>query len=160
MRKNKKTIAVIVVFIATAGLLVWNPFTSNNAPGISADNEDKITVYKDPNCGCCVQWISYLKKQGFETEVVNTTDMESVKKEHGIPRNIESCHTAIIEDYFIEGHMPIEVVNKLLEEKPSIDGVALPGMPSGSPGMPGIQRGPFEIYSLIKGQVSEFMIID
>lgn len=160
MKKNKKTIVIITVFIMAAGFIIWNSFASESNSNISENNKDKIVVYKDPNCGCCVGYVSYLKKQDFDTEIVNTRDMNSIKEQYGIPEDMESCHTTVIGDYFIEGHVPIEAINKLLEEKPDIDGIALPGMPSGSPGMPGFQRGPFNIRSLVDGINSEFIIID
>ena len=87
-------------------------------------------------------------------------DMSSVKKEYQIPEHLAACHTAIIGDYFVEGHIPIEAIEKLFEEKPDIDGIALPGMPAGSPGMPGQQREAFIIYAALRdGTVSEFMRI-
>jgi hypothetical protein len=85
--------------------------------------------------------------------------MYSIKQKYKIPRSMESCHTAVIGGYFIEGHVPIEAVNKLLEENPEIDGIALPRMPAGSPGMPGIKKAPFKVYALSDGEASEFTTI-
>ncbi len=85
--------------------------------------------------------------------------MSSIKRRLQISRNMESCHTAVIGDYFVEGHLPVEAVAKLLAEKPAIDGIALPGMPSGSPGMPGPKTAAFKIYALSDGKTSEFMTI-
>ncbi len=86
--------------------------------------------------------------------------MSSIKRKYQIPQNMESCHTAVIAGYFVEGHMPIEAIEKLLEEKPDIDGIALPGMPTGSPGMPGQQTEAFKIYALSAGTASEFMTME
>ena len=83
--------------------------------------------------------------------------MNSIKEKYNIPYNMQSCHTTEIGDYFVEGHVPIEAVNKLLAEKPDIDGITLPDMPSGSPGMPGPKREEFIIYSLKDGEAEEFM---
>ena len=86
--------------------------------------------------------------------------MSSIRKARQIPENMSSCHTAIIEDYFVEGHVPIVAIKKLLKEKLNIDGIALPGMPAGSPGMPGEKAEAFKIYALSDGVVSEFMILN
>ncbi len=85
--------------------------------------------------------------------------MSSIKEKYQIPQNMESCHTAVIADYFVEGHVPIEAIEELLKEKLDIDGIALPGMPSGSPGMPGQKIEAFKIYALSDGMASEFMTI-
>lgn len=119
--------------------------------------EEKITVYKSPTCGCCEGWSDYMRQQGFEVEVISVADLDSIKSQYKIPSNLESCHTAIVGDYVVEGHIPIEVVDKMLKEKPQIDGIALPRMPSGSPGMPGPKRGEWLIYKLEDGQYSEYM---
>jgi hypothetical protein len=123
------------------------------------NNGDKITVYKSPSCGCCGGYVADLGKNGFDVEVIETANMASVKEKYNIPRSMESCHTSIIGDYFIEGHVPIEAVNKLLEEQPDIDGIALPRMTAGSPGMPGTKQEPWKIYALTDGKTSEFMTI-
>ncbi len=86
-------------------------------------------------------------------------DMTSIKQAYQIPQNMISCHTAVIEDYFVEGHVPVEAIKKMLEEKPAIDGIALPGMPPGSPGMPGKKTEALKIYALSDGKKSEFMVI-
>ena len=85
--------------------------------------------------------------------------MSSIKEKYQIPDNMQSCHTTIIEDYFVEGHVPIEAIRKLLATKPDIDGIALPGMPSGSPGMSGIKTEAFKIYALSDGVVSKFLTL-
>jgi len=120
---------------------------------------EKVTLYKSPTCGCCVSHSGFLKRDGYLVDVEGTTDMDSVKKEYNIPSSMQSCHTSIIGDYFVEGHVPLEVIDKLLAEKPNLDGIALPGMPAGSPGMPGLKTEEFIIYGLKDGQVSEFMRI-
>ena len=127
---------------------------------ISNDNEVsgiEATMYKSPTCGCCIGHSSYLNGKGFDVDVVPTYDMVSIKNEYAIPSGMESCHTTIIGDYFVEGHVPIEAINKLLEEQPDIDGIALPNMPSGSPGMPGSKTWEWIIYSIKDGKTSEFM---
>ena len=118
-----------------------------------------VTTYRSPTCGCCVGWEEYLEEAGFEVESVVTDDVTAIKDDLQIPDEMRSCHTAIIGDYFIEGHVPIEAIQKLLEEQPEIDGIALPGMVQGSPGMSGEKSEPFVIYSVTDGSVDEFMTI-
>lgn len=103
------------------------------------------TVYKEPNCGCCNGYIAALEERGFTVEV-KSQDTQSVKEQYGIVSERQSCHTTVIGDYFIEGHVPIAAVEKLLLEQPDIDGIGLSGMPLGTPGMPGIKQAPYEIY--------------
>ncbi len=88
-----------------------------------------------------------------------TDDTSGIKEQFSVPEEMQSCHTTVMGEYYIEGHVPVEAIRRLLEERPSIDGIALPGMPSGSPGMTGSKEGPFVIYAISGGQVSEFMRI-
>ena len=94
-----------------------------------------MTVYKDPNCGCCTEWVSHVRKAGFVVTVRDTADMSSVKASFGVPSALESCHTARVGTYAIEGHVPADLIQKLLREQPVARGLAVPGMPQGSPGM-------------------------
>lgn len=97
---------------------------------------DAITVYKDPDCGCCTAWVDHMRESGFTVTAVDTTDMASIKKRFGVPEAMESCHTAIIESsgQVVEGHVPDTVVKKMMAQK-SVKGVAAPGMPTNAPGM-------------------------
>ncbi len=104
-----------------------------NAAARTADRA--ITIYKDPNCGCCKEWVEHVRKAGFVATVHDTADMASVKSSMGVPKALESCHTARVGSYTIEGHVPADVITKLLKEKPVGRGLAVPGMPAGSPGM-------------------------
>ena len=134
---------------------------SNNKNNVDGNNaKAKATIFKSESCGCCDLYISYMDKKGFDVEAVQMDDISPIKEKYKIPAKVQSCHTAVIGDYFVEGHMPQEAINKLLAEKPDIAGIALPGMPSGSPGMPGAKRSPFIIYAVAKdGSTSEFMKI-
>jgi len=96
-----------------------------------------ITIYKDPDCGCCANWVKHIRAAGFVATVRDTRDMATVKASMGVPSALESCHTARIGAYTIEGHVPADVIVKLLQTKPVAVGLAVPGMPSGSPGMEG-----------------------
>jgi len=97
---------------------------------------EAIVVYQDPNCGCCSGWVDYMRDAGFAVKAVKTTDMISVKKKLGVPMELSSCHTAVVEGtgQIIEGHVPANVVNKLLADA-SVKGVSAPGMPLNAPGM-------------------------
>ena len=94
-----------------------------------------ITVYKSPNCGCCVKWVEYLQNEGFEVKAVNRDDLSSTKQRAGVPPEMSSCHTALVDGYVIEGHVPAQAIRKLLKERPDTRGLAVPGMPANSPGM-------------------------
>lgn len=115
------------------------------APGYGATGE-KATVYKDPGCGCCNEYVAYLRQQGFDVTAINTPNMSSIKRQYGVPEGLEGCHTVLIGGYVVEGHVPADVLQRLLAEKPNIKGVSLPGMPMGSPGMSGPKNMPFVIY--------------
>ena len=101
------------------------------APARAAD----IKVFKSPSCGCCNGWIDHLRKNGFSVEVVEQEDVSPIKARLGVPHFLESCHTASFGNYVIEGHVPAADIRRLLELKPEARGLAVPGMPVGSPGM-------------------------
>ncbi len=105
-----------------------------------------MTVYRDPNCGCCTDWVSHVRKAGFTVTVRDTADMASVKASFGVPSALESCHTARVGAYAIEGHVPADLIQKLLREQPVARGLAVPGMPIGSPGMEqGAQKDAYDV---------------
>lgn len=110
---------------------------SSNPPTLPPGVPTAITVYKDPNCGCCKAWVKHIQAAGFVATVRDTTDMTTVKASMGVPKALESCHTARIGSYVVEGHVPADVLVKLLQAKPLALGLAVPGMPMGSPGMEG-----------------------
>jgi hypothetical protein len=97
---------------------------------------EALTVYKDPDCGCCAAWIDHLRESGFKVKAVESADMSAVKKRLGVPEKLASCHTGVVDasNQVIEGHVPAGAVKKLIE-KPAVKGVAVPGMPINSPGM-------------------------
>lgn len=112
-----------------------------------------VRQYSAPGCSCCGEYASYLGEnvRGDVSETV-PDDVEATKREHGVPVALHSCHTVVLEDYVVEGHVPLAAVERLLEERPSIDGIALPGMPRGSPGMPGDVDGELTVYAFRDGQ--------
>jgi hypothetical protein len=111
-----------------------------------------MTVYKSATCGCCAKWVEHMQANGFDVKAINVDDIDKVKRDHGVPADAASCHTAIVNGYVVEGHVPADAVLKVLKEKPAIAGIAVPGMPMGSPGMevPGGQKEPFNIVSFDK----------
>ena len=109
-----------------------------------------ITVYKSPTCGCCGKWEDHMRSAGFTVKSVATNDMDAVKRTHAIPMNMQSCHTGLVNGYIVEGHVPPVDVARMLSEKPDIRGIAVPGMPAGSPGMEGAWRDAYEVVTLPK----------
>jgi hypothetical protein len=106
-----------------------------------------ITVYKSPTCGCCVKWIDHLEAGGLAVEAIDTQDMARIKTENGVSDELASCHTALVDGYVIEGHVPVEDVLRLLEERPDVAGLAVPKMPIGSPGMEGPNPEPYDVLA-------------
>ena len=94
-----------------------------------------VTVYKDPNCGCCSLWVQHLERAGFRVTATNTSDMPALRAKLGVPAHVQSCHTAVVGDYVVEGHVPADDVKRMLSTRPDVKGIAVPGMPIGSPGM-------------------------
>ena len=114
---------------ATAGTV------AKGAEVITPATGDTLEVWKDPNCGCCKSWIDHMTKHGFTVISHDTPDMTPVKQQHGVGADLASCHTATIRGYTVEGHVPADLVRRMITEKPKIAGLAVPGMPMGSPGM-------------------------
>lgn len=108
----------------------------------------KMTVWKSPWCGCCGNWIEHMKAAGFEVEVEEIEDLGTVKRMASVPDDLQSCHTARVGGYTVEGHVPASDVVRLLEERPDALGLVVPGMPSGSPGMETGERDPYDVLML------------
>ena len=132
--------------IAALGLFVL-PLAILNA----AEPAKTATLYKNPQCGCCEDYANYLRQNGFDVKVVATHDLPLIKKEQGVPERFEGCHTTLIDGYVVEGHVPVKSLNRLLTERPAINGISLPGMPMGSPGMTGPKTAPLTIYEISNG---------
>jgi hypothetical protein len=112
-----------------------------------------VTVYKDPSCGCCAKWVEHLNQNGFTTKVIESRDLDDFKTRNHVPRQARSCHTALVNGYAIEGHVPAADIQRLLKRRPAIAGLSVPGMPIGSPGMetPGVQAQAFDVLAFDKG---------
>ena len=112
-----------------------------------SDPEAEVVVYKSPTCGCCSLWVDHLEGAGFTVRAENVMDMAAVKHREGVPMDLSSCHTAIIGDYVFEGHIPARVIQGFLDEAPDLAGLAVPGMPIGSPGMEGSNPRPYDVIA-------------
>ena len=133
---------------------VWDKETEPNYPGIT-----EMTVYRSPSCGCCGVWVDHAKKHGFKIEDIKTEEMEAIKQQHNVPAELASCHTTIIDGYVMEGHIPADDIKRFLAEKPDdLIGLAVPGMPIGTPGMEARNiKQPFQVLAFNdKGEVEVF----
>jgi hypothetical protein len=145
---------IVAAFVA---VLLWDGFDNDQTAAFELPAVQATAMY-DVACGCCGSHIEYMEEVGLLVDKETTDDLGSIKDELGIPADMRSCHTTMIEGYIVEGHMPSEAIAKLLEEKPDIHGIAFPGMPSGSPGMAGSKNETWVIYALERdGSTSVFM---
>jgi len=136
MRHPAVTIAVATTLLGTAS------FTNLVAAA------EEVVLHKTPQCGCCEAYADYLRANGLAVTVEPTPHLAAMSRAAGIPDDFQGCHLAFIDGYVVSGHVPMETVNRLLDERPDILGVTLPGMPEGSPGMTGTQSEPFIIYAV------------
>ena len=125
------------------------PTGDANAVALASSNSEliPIKVYKDPNCGCCKEWVKHLEANGFKVETMDMPDLSLLKQKNGVKPEIQACHTAIVGGYVVEGHVPADIIKKMLKEKPAIAGLAVPGMPQGSPGMDGGTRERYNVLT-------------
>ena len=109
----------------------------------------EVTVYKSATCGCCTEWVAHLRRHGFPVKTEDVAELQPVKARHGVPADLQSCHTALAGGYVVEGHVPADLVERLLRERPKIAGLAVPGMPAGSPGMevPGARAERYQVLA-------------
>lgn len=133
----------MIVALAAAGIVGGGAYYL----GMPTAQAQQATLYKNPQCGCCETYAEYLEDNGFEVEVVPTHDLAQISQDAGVPAGFQGCHTMMVDGYVVDGHVPIEIVRQMLEERPEFAGVTLPGMPTGSPGMGGEKIGPFTIYA-------------
>ena len=132
----------------------WSPLRAAETKGLP------VMLYKTPGCECCSGYADYLRSHGFTVTVKETEKLASISGNAGIPAELQGCHTSFLGGYVVDGHVPIEAVQKLLAERPAIKGLALAGMPPGSPGMPGPKQEPFIIHAIDKeGKSSVYMTL-
>ena len=121
-------------------------------PALAAGRE--MVVYKDPNCGCCHEWAAAMKGAGFQVKIENVDDLSAIKQRHAIPDEMQGCHTAVVGGYYVEGHVPLDAVERLLAERPDIAGIAVPGMPVGSLGMGDDPRASYDVFAVSRDGTS------
>ena len=153
-----RSITILILFVSLFYSFNF-VLDKKNASANTNNKKLNVEVFKTPSCGCCYGYVLFLEKEKFNVKQTDMRSLHSIKQKYNIPLEMQSCHTTIVGRYFIEGHVPLEAVNKLLKEQPDIDGIALPGMPIGTPGMPGKKEEPYVIYQLIDGKFSIFMTI-
>ncbi len=144
--KHKILVPILLLAVAVVAGAIWNSQSQRAEAGALAGMS--MTLYKSASCGCCANYVAYLKRYGIDVTVENISDadLNAVKDRFGVPREVLSCHTTVIGDYVAEGHLPIEAIEKLVAEKPDIAGIGLGGMPAGSPGMGGAKIGSFSVH--------------
>jgi hypothetical protein len=141
MRTTRSLAAAWILALASA-LVLAAP-----APAAAPAASPEVTVYKTPKCGCCNRWIDHLRAAGFRVKGENLADLSMLKQMHRVPRALEACHTALVGGYVVEGHVPAADVARLLAERPKVLGIAVPGMPIGSPGMEGGTPEPYDVVT-------------
>ena len=156
---SRRTMLLGVVGAAGGAALIGGAtgvFSSNAEP---AGNRGKVTLYKNPQCDCCEAYASYLGHHGFDVKVIPTNDLTVMGEKYGITDASQPCHLSLIGDYVVGGHIPTEVIDRLFSEKPQITGINLPGMPQGTPGMPGTKPARLTIYEIAKGSQKVYATI-
>jgi hypothetical protein len=139
-------------------VLLLIPVLILSTPAVAGEGSRQATLYKNPQCGCCETYADYLREHGFEVTVKPTHDLPLLKRQYGVPGELEGCHTTLVDGYVVEGHVPVATILRLLTEKPEIKGISLPGMPAGSPGMFGEKTGPFTIYEITDGPAKVYAV--
>lgn len=121
----------------TIGISACSQDKRSEAQSIQQPNAEPIsvTMYKNSTCKCCSKWTAYMEENGYSVTSIPSENLATIKSEHGVPENLRACHTALIDDYVVEGHVPVKAINKLLKNRPDAKGIAVPGMPAGAPGM-------------------------
>ena len=136
----------ILSLLSISVVSLYLVFSLSNQPAMAED----IVVYKSPTCGCCKKWVKHLEKEGFKVTTKDMRNMNPVKNMFGVERQFQSCHTAKVGNYFIEGHVSASDIKRLLKEKPDIKGLSVPGMPMGSPGMEGHRKDKYNVIAIDK----------
>ncbi len=138
--KTGKTLGLggaLITFVALMVAWLWTQDT----------NATEVTVYKNPSCVCCTKWVEHLRANGFDVRAVDASDLAQIKGRYGVPSELATCHTAIVDGYVVGGHVPADVIQRLLKERPTVAGIAVPGMPVGSPGMEGPYPAPYTVLT-------------
>jgi len=139
---TRRKIATMLAAMAVPSAAFLAPGRAHGAAPIP------VTLYKNPSCTCCEGYARYLDQNGFKVDVEPTNDLAEISRKAGIPQELEGCHTSFIGNYVVDGHVSVKTIRKLLDEKPAIAGITLPGMPSGSPGMDGEKTSSLIVYAI------------
>lgn len=151
------TLAVILGTAVVAGCAASDSESHSAAPDSNAGApRPSVVVYRTPTCGCCKSYEDYLRKHGYTIRSEVLDDLEPVRSEHHVPSAAASCHTVLIDGFVVEGHVPVEAIDKMLNERPAIDGIGIPGMPTNVPGMGDPDGKPIEVVSFNDGNVESF----
>ena len=142
--KILRTMVAAALFLAGAAGAAW------------AQAGATVEVWKSPNCGCCSMWVDHLRENGFEVTAHEVDDIAAIKRMAGVPDHLQACHTARVGDYVLEGHVPATAIERLLEERPDVAGLAVPGMPAGSPGMPSATPDRYQVMTFGGGDAEVF----
>lgn len=153
MKSRKYAVVLTGMVVLASVITAWTHREANADSKKTARPE--VVVYKSATCGCCKKWVEHLKENSFQVSSENVDDLNAVKKKYGIKENIQSCHTAIIGRYIVEGHVPAQDIKRMLREQPGIKGISAPGMPLGSPGMEAKTSKPFNVLSFDKSGKTE-----
>jgi len=148
---------MIPLVLALAAVVSLGAASAKPQPGPPSAAVSVVTVYKSASCGCCGKWVDYLRANGYEVKVVNLDDLSEIKAASGVPPQIQTCHTALVDGYIVEGHVPVDALRTLLHDRPKVAGIGVPGMPIGSPGMDGSPTQHYDVISWDKtGKTSVF----
>jgi len=142
---------LLICFLASFSAANYAQVANDASKVIEIKAKQEITVYRSPTCGCCSKWVKQLQASDFKVIDHVTKDVQSIKDKYGVNKSLASCHTAIVNGYVVEGHVPVADINSMLQSRPSIKGLSVPGMVVGSPGMEmGARKDPFKVISFDK----------
>jgi hypothetical protein len=147
MSMRTRTFLLVIVLAAAGCSRQPNPDTRVALGADAVAAGDTVVVYKSPTCGCCNAWVDHMREHGFTVVTHDTNDLEPIKRQLGVPAGRVSCHTATVRGYTLEGHVPADLVRRLIDEQSRFAGLAVPGMPIGSPGMEGIVKQEYDILA-------------
>ncbi len=142
MKTNAKVFSAVLLLGVVVSTAWWAIAEQSQEASLP-----EVTVYKSPTCGCCKKWVNHLEDNGFNVKAINKQNMGPIKNRFGVRRNLASCHTAVVDGYVIEGHVPASSIKRLLTERPNIEGLTVPGMLMGTPGMEGPRKQPYQVLT-------------
>jgi hypothetical protein len=143
--KPRTFLIFAVVSILVAGGIIWQIVDNYYERQAEVNGVTEVVMYKNPGCECCDKWAAYLEDNGYEVTINKVSNMPEIKDKYGVPRNLESCHTAKFGDYIVEGHVPVEDIRRLMAEQRDVVGLSAPGMPPSSPGMNTKPNVPYQV---------------